>query len=326
MFSSKGKVEEVEGKLAGTEEPPISWKTCFICLYSCFGGILFGYDSGYINGVLNINQFKHDYGTPGHHVEVAAPGGYLYSDSDKSIIVSILSAGTVVGALTAGYIADRLGRKIAIQLGCVIYTIGVVLQMAVPSVALLVTGRAIAGVGVGFVSATVIMYVSEITPKSIRGSIVSGYQFAITLGLLISAIVAYLTKDLTNSGAYRIPIALQFAWALILGFGLFFLPESPRWYIMKDKEDGARKSLAKIRGLGPGHEFVGRTYEDLLKSYNEEKGHGEGSWLECFRGGLKRGSHLSRTLLGMAIQMMQQLSKLDRTIRNGHWLTNPKLV
>jgi SP family sugar:H+ symporter-like MFS transporter len=319
-------MEEVAQKQAGQDDLAISWKTIFICLYPCFGGILFGYDSGYINGALNIDQFKHDYGTPGHAVEVAAPGGYLYSDAQKSLIVSILSAGTFIGALTAGYFADRLGRRLTIQIGCIIYTIGVILQMAVASVAFLAAGRGVAGVGVGFVSATVIMYVSEIAPKKIRGTLVSCYQFSITIGLLLAAAVAYATKDLMNSGAYRILIGLQFLWALTLGSGLLLLPESPRWYVMKARKEKAEKSLAKIRSLDVNDPFVKQEYADLVDSHRKDVGDGEGGWIECFQGGLKGGSNLRRTLLGMTIQMMQQLSKLDTSPRNGYWLTYLKLV
>jgi SP family sugar:H+ symporter-like MFS transporter len=292
------------------DEPKVSWKTLFICLYPCFGGILFGYDSGYINGCLNIDQFKHDYGTPGHAVEVAAPGGYLYSDTEKSLIVSILSAGTFIGALTAGYFADRLGRRLTIILGCIIYVIGVVLQVAVASVAFLAAGRGVAGLGVGFVSATVIMYVSEIAPKKIRGTLISCYQFCITIGIFLAAAVAYGTKDLMDSGSYRILMGLQFLWALILGGGLLFLPESPRWYVMKAKNEKAQKSLAKVRSLDVNHPFIKQEYAELVDSHQRDEGNGEGGWIECFQGGLKGGSNLRRTILGMTLQMMQQLSRL----------------
>ena len=71
--------------------------------------------------------------------------------------------------------------------------------------------------------------VSEITPQKIRGVAVGAYQFSITLGLLLAACVNFATQNIHDSGAYRIPIALQFAWALMLGIGLLFMPRSPRW-------------------------------------------------------------------------------------------------
>ena len=128
-----------------------------LCAYASFGGILFGYDSGYISGVLGMKQFKKDFGHAGWVDTPEAYMGYLYESWQKSLIVSILSAGTLVGSLIAGYLADRFGRRSTIITGCVVYIIGVVLQVVAQGVDLLIVGRAIAGVGVGFVSATVIM-------------------------------------------------------------------------------------------------------------------------------------------------------------------------
>jgi sugar porter (SP) family MFS transporter len=294
------------------QQAPITLKVILICAYATFGGILFGYDSGYINGVLAMNEFKKDFGHlgwPSSNPE--AYNGYLYDSWQKSIITSILSAGTLVGALVSGYFADWYGRKTSIIIGCVIYIAGVALQTAAQSVGLLSAGRAVAGVGVGFVSATVIMYVSEITPQKIRGRVVGAYQFAITLGLLLSACVAYGTKSRSDSGAYRIPIALQFAWALILAIGLLCMPESPRWYVMKERNERARKSLATLRDQPQNSVFVENEHAELQRSWTHETAtrSGGGGWLDCFKGGFRRGSNLHRTFIGTTIQMMQQLSK-----------------
>lgn len=78
--------------------------------------------------------------------------------------------------------------------------------------ALICTGRAVAGIGVGFVSAIIILYMSEICPRKVRGALVSGYQFCITIGLLLASCVNYAVKDRADSGSYRIPIGIQFAW------------------------------------------------------------------------------------------------------------------
>ncbi len=104
-----------------------------------------------------MTQFKKDFGHAGWVDNPEAYMGYLYESWQKSVIVSILSAGTLVGSLIAGYLADRFGRRSTIINGCVVYIIGVVLQVVAQGVNLLIVGRAIAGVGVGFVSATVIM-------------------------------------------------------------------------------------------------------------------------------------------------------------------------
>lgn len=100
--------------------------------------------------------------------------GRLYKTWEQSLIVSILSAGTFFGALFAGSLADWLGRRSTIMLGCGVFAIGVILQVASTTVALLVPGRLVAGIGIGFVSAIIILYMSEIAPKAVRGAIVSG--------------------------------------------------------------------------------------------------------------------------------------------------------
>lgn len=134
-------------------EAPVTWKAYLICAFASFGGIFFGYDSGYINGVLGSRVF----------IEIVqGPGAMTLSGPHQSLIVSILSAGTFFGALIAGDCAEIIGRRITIIVGCVIYIIGVVLQVASHSLGLLVAGRLIAGLGVGFESAIVILYMSEI--------------------------------------------------------------------------------------------------------------------------------------------------------------------
>jgi MFS family permease len=100
--------------------------------------------------------------------------GYMYQTWQKSLIVSILSAGTFFGALFAGSLADWVGRRSTIMAGCGVFSLGVILQVASTTVSVLVPGRLIAGVGVGFVSAIIILYMSEVAPKAVRGAIVSG--------------------------------------------------------------------------------------------------------------------------------------------------------
>lgn len=214
-------------------EAPVTAKAYFLCAFAAFGGILFGYDSGYISSVLGMNYFKYQFGAP-----VSADFSttsfldndtyYMYQTWQKSLITSILSAGTFFGALLAGSFADWIGRRSTIILGCLIFTVGVILQTASTEVNLLIGGRVVAGMGVGFVSAIIILYMSEIAPKAVRGMIVAGYSFAVTVGLLLASCVGYATQNRMDTGSYRIPIAVQFLWAIILGGGLFLLPESPR--------------------------------------------------------------------------------------------------
>jgi len=149
------------GELRGTQdveriEAPVTWKAYLLCAFASFGGIFFGYDSGYINGVLGSDIFIH---------AVEGSGAKEVSASHTSLIVSILSCGTFFGALIAGDLADMMGRKWTVVLGCLIYIVGVVIQMITglgSALGAIVAGRLIAGIGVGFESAVVILYMSEI--------------------------------------------------------------------------------------------------------------------------------------------------------------------
>jgi MFS family permease len=138
-------------------EAPVTWKAYLLCAFASFGGIFFGYDSGYINGTLGSAIF---------YKAVEGADATAISSPHSSLIVSILSAGTFFGAIISGDLADMIGRKWTVIAGCIIYAIGVIIQMATGSTAdplgTIVAGRLIAGFGVGFESAVVILYMSEI--------------------------------------------------------------------------------------------------------------------------------------------------------------------
>lgn len=220
--------------------------------------------------------------------------------------MSILSAGTFFGALIAGSFADWIGRRSTIILGCGVFSVGVALQVASTSVALLVPGRLIAGFGVGFVSAIIILYMSEIAPKAVRGAIVSGYQFCVTIGLLLAAVVNQSMKDDMSTRSYRVPMAIQFVWAIILATGLFFLPESPRYWVKKNRLDQAARALSKLRGQSVDSTYIKDEVAELVANYRFEMETMRSGWADCFSGGWKPDGNLRRVVLGMMMQMMQQ--------------------
>jgi sugar porter (SP) family MFS transporter len=284
-------------------EAPVTVKAYLLCAFAAFGGIFFGYDSGYINGVTGSKVF----------IEIIeGPGKTALRGSINSLITSILSAGTFFGAIIAGDCADRWGRRTTIIAGCFIYTIGVILQTAAHGLGLIVAGRVVAGLGVGFVSAIIILYMSEICPRKVRGALVSCYQFCITIGLLLASCVTYGTEKRTDTSSYRIPIAIQFAWALILGIGMLFLPDSPRYFVKKGEVEKARNVLARLRGQPHDSKYVESELAEIVANADYERsvipdsGY-FGSWAHCFTGSLWNGSsNLRRTILGTSLQMMQQ--------------------
>ncbi|KAG8631364.1 hypothetical protein KVT40_000504 [Elsinoe batatas] len=287
-------------------EAPVTVKAYLMCAFAAFAGILFGFDSGYINGVLGTAYVKENFGEATTNLD-RYPTGYFINASNTSLIVSILSAGTFFGALISGALADWFGRRLTIIAGCGVFSIGVILQVAATGIPLLVVGRLIAGVGVGFVSAINILYMSEVAPRKVRGAIVSCYQFAITIGLMLASIVTNAVNGRNDTGSYRIPIGIQFVWAIILAGGLFFLPESPRYFVKKQRLDAAVKALARVRGQPADSDYIQDELAEIQANYEYELQVGEVTWAGCFKGGIgKRNSNVRKVVVGIALQMFQQ--------------------
>ncbi|KAK0737957.1 general substrate transporter [Schizothecium vesticola] len=289
-------------------EAPVTIKAYIMCVFASFGGIFFGYDSGYIAGVLGMPYFIH---------AIEGEGATTLTSSHKSLITSILSAGTFFGALMAGDIADMVGRRTTVIIGCLIFMVGAALQTATNGLALIVAGRLVSGFGVGFVSAIIILYMSEIAPRKIRGAVVSGYQFAICIGLLLASCVNYGTQDMDSTASYRIPIGLQLFWATVLAVGLFCLPESPRFFVKRGELDKAAKALASVRDQPIDSDYIKDELSEIIANHEyemalaPERGY-FGAWANCFKGSLSdSSSYLRRTILGTSMQMMQQWTGIN---------------
>ena len=281
-----------------------------MCAFAAFAGMLFGYDSGYISSVLAMSRFKIEYG---HPVPISVdPSGYSYYTWQKSLIVSILSAGTFFGAILSGALADWFGRRSTIIAGCGVFILGVVVQVSATLIPALVVGRLIAGFGVGFVSAINILYMSEVAPRKVRGAIVSCYQFAITIGIMLASIVGNATHSRKDTGAFRIPIGVQFLWAIILAIGLFLLPESPRYYVKKGRLDLAIQALSRVRGQPIESDWLQDELAEIQANFEYEQQVGEVTWLGCFTGGIQnRSSNVRKIFIGTALQMMQQFTGIN---------------
>ncbi|KAJ8119453.1 hypothetical protein ONZ43_g3593 [Nemania bipapillata] len=285
-------------------EAPVTLKAYLMCAFSAFGGVFFGYDSGYINGVMGMPYFIK---------QIEGPDAISLTGPSKGLITSILSLGTFIGALVAGDFADAMGRRSTVLASCVVFLIGVMLQLASAGLSLLLVGRAVAGLGVGGVSAIIILYMSEIAPRKVRGAIVSAYQFFITVeGLLLASAVDYATKSRDDSGSYRIPISIQMIWALILASGLYLLPESPRFYVRKGELDRAADSLSRLRGQDVTSDLISDELAEIIVNHELEcslqsDGGYWSTWLMCVDGSLQDGSSkLRRTILGTSLQMISQ--------------------
>ncbi|KAM3419522.1 hypothetical protein BST61_g2865 [Cercospora zeina] len=282
--------------------PGKAWPAIAVGLFVAFGGVLYGYDTGTIGGILAMPYWLKEFST-GHR---DAQGNPAITSSQSSTIVSLLSAGTFFGALTAAPTGDYFGRRIGLMISNVVFCFGVILQTAATDIPLFVAGRFFAGYGVGMISALIPLYQSETAPKWIRGTIVGAYQLAITIGLLLAAVVDNATKDFNDSGSYRIPIAVQFAWAIILVSGLIILPETPRMWIKRGDSERAAKSLATLRRLDVNDPVIIDELSEIVANHEYEMSLGQASYLDCFKGGLGK-----RLATGCGLQALQQLTGVN---------------
>ncbi|KAK6455912.1 glucose transporter/sensor [Scheffersomyces xylosifermentans] len=271
----------------------------FVGLFAAFGGILFGYDTGTISGILAMD-----------YVTARFPkNNESFTSSETSLIVSILSVGTFFGSLSASFFSDKLGRRWTLIIATlVIFNLGIILQTAATSIPLLCVGRVFAGLGVGLISAVIPLYQAETVPKWIRGAVVSCYQWAITLGILLANVVNQGTHARNDSGSYRIPIAVQFLWAIILGGGMLILPETPRFWVSKGDEARAKDSLSRLRKLPIDNPDLIDEYDEIKANFDFENQYGSGSWGQVFA---NKNHQRKRLLMGVGIQALQQLTGIN---------------
>ncbi|CEQ43144.1 SPOSA6832_05041 [Sporobolomyces salmonicolor] len=212
-----------------------------------------------------------------------------FSNVRSGLIVAMLSIGTLFGALIGATLADRLGRKKAVMIDCSVLIVGTIIQVAsVSAWYQVMIGRIITGLGVGALSAVIPLYQSETAPKEIRGSLVATYQ-------------------LEGGASWRIVCSLNILWALILGVGFIFAPESPRWLMGEGRPAEAEKSLARIRGVSvEDNEYSVRTaYLEMEAAVKREANMDKFNWIDCFK---PKDKMLYRTLLLMTLQAGQQLT------------------
>lgn len=157
-------------------------------------------------------------------------------------------------------------------------------------------------------------------PRKVRGALVAGYQFCITIGILLASCIVYGTERMSNTGAYRIPIAIQWIWAIILGTGLLFLPDSPRYFVKRGNLDKAANSLSRLRGQPVDSDYIKYELAEIVANDEYERSLIPATgfiaeWLECFKGSLfEQKSNVRRTILGTSLQMMQQWYVIDEAL------------
>ncbi|CZR66621.1 related to quinate transport protein [Phialocephala subalpina] len=223
-----------------------------IAMFACIGGLLYGYNQGVFSGVLTMHSF-------GNHMD-----DYVSNTSKKGWLTSILELGAWLGTLLSGFMAETASRKYGILIATAVFILGVIIQITAISAGhnSILAGRFITGMGVGSLSMIVPMYNAEVAPPEVRGSLIALQQLAITFGIMISFWIDYGTNYIGGTGihqheaAWLLPISLQLFPAVVLFGGILFMPFSPRWLVHHNREEEARKVLAKLRGLPQDHELV----------------------------------------------------------------------
>lgn len=275
----------------------------FLAVVSAIGGILFGYDTAVISGTIGIvtQQFSLDTMQQGWYVGCAL-------------------IGSIAGASFAGMTSDAIGRKKTMLIAAVFFCICAIGCAESTSFAHLVTFRIIGGVGVGFVSIVSPIYISEISVAEKRGTLVSLYQLAVTIGFLVAYLVNYAILDISQTREFQSGFLNRMLvddyWRGMLGSGavpavlflaiIFFIPESPKWLITKGRGSMARTVLGRIY---PDAARLESEYEITKSSLNDEV---KSEWKELLQPWI-----LKAVLIGSAIAILGQFMGVNAVLYYG---------
>lgn len=198
-------------------------------LIGALGGLLFGYDTGIIAGAILF--IRVDFGL---------------NPLEQGLVVSSLIFGALTGAVTAGYLSDRFGRRRLLLLAGAVYAGGAVGAALAPSAAVLISFRLLLGLAVGVSSVLVPLYLAEMAPTAVRGALTSLNQLMIAIGIFVAYGVTFL---FSGSGDWRMMLGLATVPAAFMLIGLWFQDESPRWLVARGRIEEARAVLARSHGV-----------------------------------------------------------------------------
>ena len=248
---------------------------------AALGGFLFGYDTGVISGALLY----------------IAPEFQL-DDGGQQIVVACLLLGAAVGAVAAGPLADNLGRKRILIITAVLFTIGALLSAIAPATWVLVAARVVIGLAIGAASLVVPLYIAELAPAERRGRLVSLNQLMITVGIFVSYLVGF---ALAASESWRWMLGLAAIPSAAMFVGLFFLPESPRWLVSRDRDDEAREVLRRSR--------TGDVDEELGEFAQQNREESQTTWAD-----VRRPEMRPALRIGIGIAAVNQLIGVNAVI------------
>ncbi|PLW48601.1 hypothetical protein PCASD_03437 [Puccinia coronata f. sp. avenae] len=271
------------------------------------GFFLFGYDQGVMGGLLTLPTFVETFpemDTISKHITAEQKSK---NSTIQGVAIALYEIGCMIGALSCTSLGERLGRRKIIFLGALVMIGGSIIQAASFGLAQFIVGRIVTGFGNGFITATVPVWQSECSPAHQRGKLVMLEGCLITAGIMISYwvdLAFYFTNE--SSVSWRMPIALQIVFAVIIMSTVLTLPESPRWLVKKGQIQHAREVFASLDGVDENHPSV----EKLLKQVEDSVSNCSAPrFMDVFTNGKSR--NFQRTTLAVVSQCFQQISGIN---------------
>ena len=260
-----------------------------LTVVAALGGFLFGYDTAVISGVVPFITSK-----------------FVLTDSMVGYAVSSAIVGCIIGSLSAGPISDSLGRKKVLIFTAVLFAISSIGAGLAPSLTMFVVFRVIGGIGIGAASMLSPLYISEVAPAKIRGTLVSVYQLAIVIGILIIygvnwKIADFGTEQWKVDTGWRYMIGSGLIPSAIFLFLLFIVPESPRWLIKNKRRAEAMDTLERLNGK----EEAVAVANEIESTLNAE----EGTIGELFKPGLRMAM-----IVGLFLALFSQITGINAII------------
>jgi len=274
----------------------------YILALSAFMGIfMFGYDTGLGGGLIALPSFGKRFG-----LAALDPKSQELADK-KGNIVSILQGGCLAGAILAAPVTTYIGRQKTLLLNCIFFLLGAAIMTASTTLPMFMGGRFTVGLGVGAMSMVCPTYVSELSPKHIRGRITGLFQVIVVIGVAASYWITYGVTFINPARGdlqWRIPVGFQLVPVGIMACIIPFMKESPRWLATKHKNELALKNLAWIRKTSENDPDTQAEFAEIVAAVEEEEAVvGGRSWKEVFAPGNR-----IRFFIAFMIFLLQQFS------------------
>ncbi|KAH9909495.1 sugar transporter family protein [Xylariomycetidae sp. FL2044] len=268
--------------------------------------LLFGYDQGVMGGILTMHQFLEAFPSINPEEDGLLDSVKAQRSETQGISVAAYNLGCFLGAVIAIFISNPLGRKKMIVLGTVIMIVGAALQASATTLPHLIVGRIITGIGNGGNTSTVPTWQSETSHAHKRGKLVMIEGALITCGIMVSYWIDLGFSFIESSVAWRFPLAFQIVFCLFILAFIWGLPESPRWLILKNREDEAREVLAALSDKPVDSKEVANEFLAIKDTVIEMS---KGTFADLFK--MTKDREFHRTLLAYVNQMFQQISGIN---------------